>query len=114
MVSMRETSENPEFMKTIEEIRSAEEEYDRIIKKAQKESEKILRDAKEKMHEEREKTQESIVEFKNEKIRSGSKEIEGKVESMVKKGKDEGDKIGKKKLAKNDVSKLVKNFISNL
>jgi vacuolar-type H+-ATPase subunit H len=44
---MHEASEQPEFMETVKEIRSAEEEYDRIINSAKEKADRILRKAKE-------------------------------------------------------------------
>ncbi|MBU0532146.1 hypothetical protein KKB44_01500 [Candidatus Micrarchaeota archaeon] len=111
---MIDNSENPEFMKTIEEIRDAEQEYDRIITEAQKRAERILRETKEKIYEEREKSEEQLVAFKNETVRNGSKDIETKVQSTVKKAKDEAEKITHKKLDKKEVSKLVKEFLNTL
>jgi vacuolar-type H+-ATPase subunit H len=111
---MNATSQNPEFMKTIEDIRSAEKEYESTLTKAREKAEKVLRDAKEKVHDEREKTEKEIVELKNERLRKGSKGIEADVQKMVDEAKDEADGISSKKLNKKDVSKLVKDFIAGL
>ena len=75
MVSMHEASENPEFVKTIEEIRNAEGEYERLISEARAQADGIVRKAKETVHEEREKTEESVVNYKNEKEDTSCVEI---------------------------------------
>lgn len=111
---MNKSSENPEFMKTIEDIRGAEKEYDRVISQAKEKADRILRNAKETVHEEREKTEEDIVALKDERIRGGSKEIESKVDSMVKKAKAEASQVSKKKVDSKAVTRLVKDFISSL
>ncbi|MBD3210406.1 hypothetical protein GF318_03420 [Candidatus Micrarchaeota archaeon] len=111
---MNKTSGSPEFVKTIEDIHGAEQQYDRIISDAKKEAETVIRQAKEKTHQEREETEKEIVNYKNEKIRSGSKEIEKKVTDMLKKAGNEASNIKKKKLEKKEVSKLVKEFLGSL
>ena len=100
---MHEASEHPEFMKTIKEIHSAEQEYDRI-----------MNSAKEKIAEERMKGEEELVSLKNELLRSGSKEIDAEVDKILAKAKSEGEKINKKKLEAKTVSGIVKNFLSSL
>jgi vacuolar-type H+-ATPase subunit H len=114
MVSMNEKSENPEFMKTIEDIRDAEKEYDLVISRAREKADGILRKAKETIQDERESTQKELVEYKNEKIRGGSKVIEAKVDSMVKKAREESSGISKMKPDKRFVAGLAKDFVSGL
>lgn len=111
---MHQTSEHPEFMKTIKDIRDAEEEYDRLINSAKEKADKIMREAKEKTAEERMKSEEELVAYKNDRLRKGSKDIESEVEKIVEKAKDEGTKVGKKKPESSATSKLVKEFLSSL
>ncbi len=111
---MHQTSEHPEFMKTIKEIRDAEEEYDRLINSAKEKADKIMREAKEKTAEERMKSEEELTAYKNESLRNGSKEIEAEVGKIVEKAKDEGAKISKKSMESAAVSKLVKEFVGSL
>jgi vacuolar-type H+-ATPase subunit H len=111
---MHQHSEHPEFVKTIKDIRDAEEEHDRLIGSSKDKAERILREAKEKALEERGKSEEEIVSFKNERLKRGSEEIEGEVNKIVKKAKDEGAKISKKDLDTPAVSKLVKEFLGSL
>jgi vacuolar-type H+-ATPase subunit H len=111
---MHQTSEHPEFMKTIKEIRDAEEEYDRLINSAKEKADKIMREARERTIAERMKSEEELVAFKNEHLRNGSKEIEAEVGEIAEKAKDEGAKISKRKLESAAVSKLVKDFLGSL
>lgn len=111
---MHETSEHPEFMKTVKEIRDAEEEYDRIMNSAKEKADNVMREAKEKIAEERMKSEDELVSFKNERIRSGSEEIDVEVEKILAKAKKEGESINKKKLDSKSVSTLVKNFLGSL
>lgn len=111
---MHQASEEPAFVKTVKEIRGAEEEYDRLINSAKEKADKIMREAKEKTMEERMKNEEELVGLKNERLRNGSKEIEAEVGKIVEKAKDEGAKISKKKLESPAVSKLVKDFLGGL
>ena len=111
---MQKTSEQPEFIKTVDEIRGAEEKYDRIINDAKAKADKIMRKAKEAVSEERRKTSEKIVEFKNERLKEGSKDIEAGVQKIVKKAKADGSKASSKKLQPAAVSKLVKGFLTGL
>ncbi len=112
--SMHQTSEHPEFMKTVREIRDAEEEYDRLIMSAKEKADKTMREAKERILEERMKAEEEITAFKNERLKKGSTEIEAEVGKIVGKAKEEGTEIGKKKLESAAVSKLVKEFLASL
>ncbi|MCI0503295.1 hypothetical protein L0Y65_01130 [Candidatus Micrarchaeota archaeon] len=101
-------------MKTIKEIRDAEEEYDRLINTAKEKADKILREARERTMEERLKSEEELVAYKNDRLRKGSKDIESEVEKIVEKAKEEGMKIGGKKPESAAVPKLIKEFLSSL
>ena len=101
-------------MKTVREIRDAEEEYDHIIDSAKAKAEKTVREAREKVLDERRKGEEELVAFRNESLRKGSKEIEGEVEAILKKAKDDAAKVGRKKPESSFVPKLVKDFLGSL
>lgn len=111
---MHQTPEHPEFIKTVKEIRDAEEKYDRLITAAKEKADKILRRAKENIADERRKTSEELVKRKNESLREGSKDIEGTVNNMIRKAKGGATKISSKKLPAAAVSKFVKDFLSGL
>jgi len=111
---MHETSEHPEFMKTIREIHDAEEEHDRLISSAKEKADKIMREAKETVLEERMKAGEEIVSFKNDRLRAGSKEIEAEVDRIVEQAKAEAGKTGKKGSDSAMISRLVKDFLGSM
>lgn len=107
-------TEQPEFMETVKEIRSAEEEYDRLISAAKEKADRILHKAKETVLEERTRSEEEMVALKNKRLQEGSREIEKAVNGMLEKTKGEAAKISEKKLNKADVAKLAKEFLSTL
>ena len=111
---MHETPEHPEFMKTVEEIHDAEEEYDRIMNSAKEKADNVMREAKERIAEERMKSEEELVSLKNERLRNGSEQIDADVEKILAKAKKEGSSINKKKLDPKSVQTLVKNFLGSL
>jgi vacuolar-type H+-ATPase subunit H len=111
---MHQQSEQSEFVKTVKEIRDAEEEYDRLIKSAKEKADNIMREAKEKTISERMKNEEDIITYKNEYLKEGSEAINAEVQKLISKAKDDGAKLTKKKPDKAAVSKLVNDFISNL
>lgn len=113
-VSMHQVSEHSEFIRTIKEIREAEEEYDRLIMSAKEKADKIMREAKEKTANERMKNQEDTTNYKNQQLQKGSKEIDDEVGKIVGKAKEEGNKLTKKKPDQNTVSKFVKDFLIDL
>ncbi|MEW6722792.1 MAG: hypothetical protein AB1324_06020 [Candidatus Micrarchaeota archaeon] len=101
-------------MKTVKEIRDAEEEYDRLINTAKEKADRIMREAKEKVLGERMKSEEETVAFKNERLRKGSKEIEDEVQKILSKAKQDSEKISGKKAEAALVSRLVRDFLSGL
>lgn len=111
---MMQTSSQPEFIKTIGEIKGAEEEYDRLILEAKEKADRVLREAKEKVADERAKSSEGIVRYKNEQLRAGSSDIESEVKGLIDKAKKESSKTSGKILAPAAVGKLVKDFLGSL
>jgi vacuolar-type H+-ATPase subunit H len=111
---MHQPSEQPEFVKTVKEIKNAEEEYDRLINSAKEKAEKTVREAREKALDERTRTEEEIVGLKDERLRKGSEAIEAEVQKLVKKAREEASSTGKKSMNAQAVSKLVKDFLGSL
>ena len=107
-----EDSERSDFMKTVGEIKLAEEESDEILKAAKIKADKILRTAKEDVQRQGAKNQEEVVALKNSLLEEGTKEIEKEVEKIISRSKKDADEIKKKKLSKKDTDALVKGFIS--
>ncbi len=110
---MHQASEEPVFVKTVKEIKGAEEEYDRLIASAKDRAAHAIREARESALRERTKAEEDAVAFKNSELKKGSEEIEAEVQKILVKTKEEGAKIGKKKIDGQAVTKLVKDFLSS-
>lgn len=106
-------SDRSEFMKTVQEIKLAEEESDEILRSAKIQADKILRKAKEDVQNQRAKTDEEVVAMKNRLLEEGSRKIEAEVQTVIEKAKKEADGIRKKKLPKADIGNLAKEFISS-
>ncbi len=106
---MEKHSEQPDLIKTIDEIKAVEEKHDRMIAAAKEEAEKILRKAKEKIAEERIKVEEELTAYKNEKLKSESRAIEGEIAEILSKAKRESEQLRKKKA---DAKKLEKIYLS--
>ncbi len=109
---MTEDSERSDFMKTVDDIKLAEQESDEILKTAKMNADNILRKAKEDVQRQRASTEAKVVETKNSLLDKGSREIEDEVSKIVKSAKHDAEKIRTEKLAKKDVDKLVKEFLA--
>jgi vacuolar-type H+-ATPase subunit H len=105
-------SDRSDFMKTVQEIKLAEEESDEILKAAKLEADRILRKAKEDVQSLKTKNEDMIVKLKNSMLDEGSREIESEVKKIVDKAKKEAEAIRKKKLAKKDIDLLVDELLS--
>jgi len=102
------------LMKTVGEIRSAEEKYESTISEGKEEADKVLRKAKEELAKEKAAVKEEITKFKNEKLKSGKGGIEKDVKKTIEAAKEEGDKIRAKKLPKAKVVSIGKTFMAQL
>jgi len=98
-------------MKTVEDIKLAEEESDEILKSAKMEADKILRKVKEDVQRQAAEHDELVVVLKNSLLEKGSLEIEQDVQKILKVASVKAEKIRKERLAKKDVDFLVKNFL---
>ena len=106
-------TERSDFMKTVGEIKLAEEESDEILKAAKLQADKILRKAKEDIQGMQAKTEEQIVSMKNKMLEDGSKNIEADVKKILDKAKKDADVVRKGKLAGKDIDSLVKSFLAD-
>jgi len=113
-VTMEKNPAQSVLMKTVGEIRSAEEKYDSVISEAKEEADKVLRKAKEELAKEKAAVKEEITKYKNEKLKSGKTSIEKDVKKTIEGAKDEADKIKAKKLPKTKVISIGKSFIAQL
>jgi len=111
MTEASERTERSDFMKTVEDIKLAEEEADEILKSAKMDADKILRKAKEDVQRQAAEHDEKIVSLKNSLLEKGSEEIENDVKKILKEATAKADKIRKERLAKKDVELLVKKFL---
>jgi vacuolar-type H+-ATPase subunit H len=109
---MTEASEHSEFMKTVEEIKLAEQQSDEILRAAKVNADNILRKAKEDVQRQRAATEEKVVAMKNSMLEKGSKEIEAEVQKIVKDAGHDAERIRKEKLTIKDIDKLVKEFLT--
>jgi vacuolar-type H+-ATPase subunit H len=109
---MTEPSEHSDFMKTVDEIKLAEQESDEILKAAKMNADKILRKAKEDVQRQKAEQDEKVVSMKNSLLDDGSKEIEKEVQKTLKEAGNKAEKVRKATLAKKDVDKLVKEFLT--
>jgi len=111
---MNENPTHSVIMKTVGEIRTAEEQYDKIISDAKSKSDSILRKAREEIADENAKMKEEITKFKNEKLRSGKSGIEKDVGKTIDKAKSDAETVKSKKMNKTKLLAIGKSFMSEL
>lgn len=111
---MHDKSNPPEFMKTVDEIRTAEAQYDHIISSAREKADFIIRKAKETVMEERRKREESLVSYKTTRLQAGAKEIDASIEKTIVSAKESAAKTSKKRLVQSVLIQLAKDFISSI
>lgn len=111
---MHENPSHSVFMKTVEEIRSAEEKSDRSISDAKEKADKILRKAKEEIADETAAAQEEVTRYKNEKLKAGRTDIEKEVKKTLDKAKENAETVRKKQIDKRSILSLCKSFITKL
>jgi len=102
------------LMKTVGEIRSAEDKYESTISEAKEKADSILRKAKEEIAKEKAAVKEEITKFKNEKLKAGKNSIEKDVKKTIEEAKDNAEKIKSKKLAKPKIVSIGRSFIAEL
>jgi len=99
-------------MKTVEEIKTAEDEYDQVISEARQKADAILRKAKEQVLKENTKARESATANKNERLKAGSEKIEDEVDKILAKAREEAEIIKKKKVDEKFTTSLVKSILT--
>jgi len=87
------------LMKTVGEIRAVEEKHDHVIEHAKAEADKVLRSAREKLAEEREKMEDEITDYKNARLKEGRALIEKDAERILDKARHDGEGMKKKRMA---------------
>jgi vacuolar-type H+-ATPase subunit H len=110
---MQEIQEESDFIKTIDNIKTAEEESSTVIINAKAKAELVLRRAKEEVLKERAKNNEKIVTLKNSMFRQRKDEIEKEVNKIIKKANAEAEKVKKEKMSGADISAILKKFLTD-
>ena len=103
-----------EFVKTIEDIRKAEENYDKRLQDAKHNAALILQKAKQQTNDEKVKRAEEVAVWKNSHLKSGNEEIEENVAKIVQKSREDSSKLSKKVLDSDAISKIAKDFLNSL
>lgn len=101
------------ILETVEQIRSAEQDYDKVISVAKAKASMLLKVESEKIAEKKRKANSDAVSKKNELIKKGSEKIEADVSAIVLKAKDEAKSVSRKTLDKNFLNKLAKELLSS-
>jgi len=114
MTEHKQNHEQSDFMKVIDDIRAAEEERDRIVASAKSEASNILLKTKEDVLSQRTHNEDSLVKFKNEKLKVGTDEIENAAKKIIDKTKHDSDSLRHKKLDAPLVSKMASEFLNKL
>lgn len=107
-------SDDSEFMKTVEDIKKAEEGADSIRADAKEKSEHIIKKGKESVLKTRSETNDEVVKLKNRLLHEGKDKIEKEVSHIISKAQSEGDGLRKKKIGKDDAVSLLKKFVLSL
>ena len=111
---MQENPAHSVIMKTVGEIRTAEDQYDKKISEAKEKSDSILRKAREDIASENAKMKEEITKYKNEKLKAGKNSIEKDVDKTIEQAKDDAETIRSKKINKAKLPSIGKSFIAEL
>jgi vacuolar-type H+-ATPase subunit H len=98
----------------LDEIRKAEENYDKRLQDAKQNAALILQKAKQMANDEKLKRSEEVSSWKSNSIKSGNEEIEESVKKIVQKSREDSAKLGKKVLDGDAVSKIAKEFLNSL
>ena len=105
-------ADDSEFLRTVEELKSAEKEAELVKSTAQSESEKILKSAKEEIVKLNQMLEDEIVKKKNTLLEQGNKKIENDVKKIITEGKIEASNLKKKKIQPKSFERLIDYFMS--
>lgn len=105
-------SDDSDFMKAVDEIRSAEEQSDRIKSDAREKADHILKKAKESVLKIKSETDEEVVKLKNKLLKSGKERIESDVEEILNGARKQAEDLKGKRLKDSEISSLLKETIS--
>ena len=100
-----------ETMKIVEEIKSAETQYDNAIALAKTNAQRIVLQGKENALAEKVRAEEEALKIKNDIITRGKSDTDQIVEKSLEKAKADAAKLSKKSLNEADVIKLTVDFL---
>jgi len=109
-----QTSENSDFMKTVEEIKLSEERAEKIKVDAKEKAEQIMKKGKESVLKIKLETNDETVKVKNKHLKGGEETIETEIKAIVEKARHEGDALKKKRLKKEELLSILKEFTGTL
>ncbi len=95
------------IMGTIEDIRSAEQQAEKLIKEAKEKADDVLRKAKENIAKMKSETEESCVSLKNDRLQQGRAGIEKEVQILLKKTSQDAEDF-EKNLSDKELSEILK------
>ncbi|MFA6531062.1 MAG: hypothetical protein WCT31_04985 [Candidatus Micrarchaeia archaeon] len=107
-------SDDSEFMKTVEDIKKAEDSADSLKADAKEKSEHIIKKGKESVLKINSETNNEVIKLKNRLLHEGKDGIEKEVDHIVEKAHSEGESLRKKKIGKEDAISLLKQFVLSL
>ncbi len=106
-------AEDTSFMKTVDEVRSAEAEALRIKNGAAEKAQAAIRSAMREAEENKLESEKKSLEAKEKIISEGKKSTEGEVKKILSSAEKEAEKIRGGKAGAKDVSLLVKDFLGS-
>ena len=101
------------FMKTIENVKSAEQKAAALKQAAEKNAEKITLSTKKKAEELRLRGEKEALDLKEKKISDGKKATEKEVGKILSEAKSKAAGIRKKKAGSKDISRLMDDFLKS-
>ena len=110
---MHEKHENAShFMKTIDAIRSSEQEADARVLQAQTQADEILKHGKERIAKMKADTADELVMIKNKLLKKGKEDIEKEIEQLLVRTHTSSQQFKKLKLSEKELSEFLKQLLS--
>ena len=104
-------NEQTNFMETIDQIKKAEEETEKIKNAAREKADQILRKGKESAMKAESETEKEITELKNSIFRKGSDDVEKEIGKILDKAKHEAEEIKTQSIDKKQLSSILKSSL---
>ena len=106
--------DNSDLVRTVREIKETEVESDKLLLAAKEKAEKTIKNAKDKILENKSKFSEELTTIKNKKLIKGAEKIDEDLSEELEKAKNESAKIKKTSVDKKLIIKLARDFLSSL